>query len=233
MITDYKEIIKHVKKNTYKNNVLLSFSGGKDAWCTWITTKDHFELTPFYYYIIPGVEFIEEHLRNCEKIIGKRIRQYPHPMTYNMFYNCVFQPPGRKWIIECTDIPDFDKDVLNRSVEIDAGFPDFSCYTALGLRAADSIMRGTAFKNYGAVNVAKKTFSPAWDWKKDKLVSEIKRHNLPLSKEYKFFGRTMDGPVLLYSYQLKKHFPSEYKRLLEYFPFLESEIFRYERILKK
>jgi hypothetical protein len=230
MITTFDDLIAHVKKNTFENNVLLSFSGGKDAWGTWIAIRDHFTLTPFYYYIVPGIEIIDEYLAECEKRIG-RIRQYPHPMTYSMLNGCSFQSPARICALELMDLPTFDKDAIHRCVENDAGLPDFSAYTAIGTRAADSIMRGSAFKKHGPVNDKRKTFSPVWDWNKERLLAELKRNGVKLSREYTFFGRTMDGPVLLYTWGLKKYAPRDYARLLEWFPLLESEVWRYERYL--
>ena len=232
MITTYAELISHVQDRTFEKNILLSFSGGKDAWGTWIATRDHFEITPFYYYIVPHLEFIDEYLSRCEKRLGCHIRQYPHPMLYDMLTSCTMQAPQRVWAIEHMGLPRFDKDFLHRCVEGDAGFPESSCYVALGLRAADSIMRGSYFKNFGPVDDKRKTFSPIWDWKKDKLVDALKKDGIKLSKEYLWFGRTFDGPVLLYSWNLKKYAPRDYARLLEWFPMLESEVWRYERMLK-
>ena len=232
MITTFDEMIAHVQEKTYENNVLLSFSGGKDAWGTWIAIRDHFNVTPFYYYIVPGLEIIDEYLSRCEKRVGK-IRQYPHPMLYDMLTSCTAQAPQRCWTIEHLELPRFTKDDLHRCVENDCGFPEKSCYVALGLRAADSIMRGSYFKKHGPVDDKRKVLSPIWDWNKARLLEELKTDGVKLYKEYEFFGRTFDGPVLLYSWGLKKHSPRDYARLLEWFPMLEAEVWRYERHLAK
>ena len=231
-IFDFEEMIDHVHKETFEKNVLLSFSGGKDAWGTWIAIKNQgFNIHPFYYYIVPGLEIIDEYLHECEKIVGK-IRKYPHPMLYDMLTTCTMQPPQRIWALEHMDLPRFTKDDLHRYIEMDLDLPDDSCYVALGLRAADSIMRGSYFKRHGAVNSERKVFSPIWDWNKAKLIDELKKAKIKLSREYDLFGRTMDGPVLLYSWNLKQHAPRDYQKLLEWFPMLETEIWRYERSLK-
>jgi hypothetical protein len=230
MITAYDDIIAHIKKKTFQNKVLLSFSGGKDAWGTWIATREHFEIIPFYYYVVPGLEIIDEYLAECEKRLG-RIRQYPHPMLYDMLNGCCFQPPSRVRALERMELPTFTKDTLHRCVEEDCGLPEFSTYAALGLRAADSIMRGSYFKNHGPINDKRKVFSPIFDWNKARLLEELRRNDVKLSREYAFFGRTMDGPVLLYTWGLKKYAPRDYARVLEFFPLLESEVWRYERVL--
>lgn len=233
MITTYDDLISHVQARTHEGrHILLSFSGGKDAWGTWLATRDHFEITPFYYYMIPHLEFIDDYLARCEKRMGCRIRQYPHPMLYDMLTSCTMQAPQRIWALEHMDLPRFKMDFLNRCAEADAGFPKNSCYVALGLRAADSIMRGTYFKTHGPVDDKNKKFSPIWNWKKDRLVAALKKEGIKLSKEYEWFGRSFDGPVLLYSWNLKKYAPKDYARLLEWFPMLESEVWRYERFLE-
>lgn len=232
MITSFDEIISHVHKKTYKNNVLLSFSGGKDAWGTWIAIRDKVEITPFYYYIVPGLEIIDEYLAKCEKRVGK-ILQYPHPMTYQMLTSCTLQSPQRTWALEHMGLPRFSKDDLHRCVEADSGFPENSCYTALGLRAADSIMRSSYFKAHGPVDDKRKVFSPIFNWNKARLVEALCAEKIVLSREYELFGRTLDGPVLLYSWGLKQHAPRDYARLLEFFPMLEAEVWRYERHLSQ
>ena len=232
MITTYEDMIAHVQEKTYQRKILLSFSGGKDAWGTWIATREHFEITPFYYYIVPHLEFIDDYLGRCEKRLGCRIRQYPHPMLYDMLTSCTFQPPQRIWALEHMGLQTFDKDMLHRCIESDVGFPNHSVYVALGLRAADSIMRSSHFKMHGPVDDKRKVFSPIFDWKKDRLLAALKKEGIKLSKEYRWFGRTFDGPVLLYSWGLKKYAPRDYARLLEWFPMIESEVWRYERHLK-
>ena len=74
----HAEIIRYVRERTPDGHVLLSFSGGKDAWATWLGIRDHFEpekITPFYYYLVPGLEFIEEYLEYAEKVLGTHIIQ--------------------------------------------------------------------------------------------------------------------------------------------------------------
>lgn len=233
MITTFDDIITHVREKTFENKVLISFSGGKDAWGTWLAINDQFdEVVPFYYYIVPGLEIIDDYLAECEKRVG-RIRRYPHPMLYDMLTSCTSQSPTRVWALEHMGLPRFDKDFLHRCVERDLGYPEQSMYVALGLRAADSIMRASAFKRNGPVNDKRKVFSPIYDWNKAKLLDVLRANNVTLSKEYAFFGRTMDGPVLLYSWGLKQHAPRDYARLLEFFPMLEAEVWRYERHLRQ
>lgn len=232
MIDNFDDLIRHVQAKTHENHVLLSFSGGKDAWGTWLAIRDRFEIHPFYYYIVPDLEFVDEYLAHCEKVLGKRILQYPHPVTNDMLNGCTFQPPNRVWALQHLDPILYDNDPIHRCTESDSGLPEFSCYAALGLRAADSIMRSSYFKKYGPVDDKRKVFSPIWNWNKERLITELKRHGIKLSKEYVWFGRSLGCPILLYTWGLKQHAPKDYQRLLDWFPMLEAEVWRYERYLK-
>ena len=235
-ITEFNDIIAHVSEHTHRDDegphVLLSFSGGKDAWGVWLALQGSgLNIHPFSYYIVPGLEIVDDYLAECERRVGPILR-YPHPMLYDMLTSCTMQAPQRIWALEHLGLPRFTKDDLHRCAENDLGFPAKSCYVALGLRAADSIMRGSYFKSHGAVDTKRKVFSPIWDWDKARLVDALRAGGVKLSREYLLFGRTMDGPVLLYSLALKRHAPRDYRTLLEWFPLLESEVWRYERAVE-
>lgn len=59
---------------------LLAFSTGKDAIGAYIQLRRHFtDIIPFYLYLVPGLEFVEESLDYYEGILGRRILRLPHP----------------------------------------------------------------------------------------------------------------------------------------------------------
>lgn len=227
------EIIKHVRDNSPDpEKCMISFSGGKDAWCCWLALREHFDTTCYAYYLVPGLEHVDEYLDQCEKKVGK-IHRYPSPHLYNRLNDCIYQPPERLPILAATGgLPKFDFDVVSRCCEISAGLPE-KTWTAIGVRAADSIARAGAIKTHGAWSDKRRIFYPVWDWKKDRLMDELRRNNIRLSKEYCIYGRTFDGLFLLYALGLKEHYPRDYQRVLEFFPFVELEVFRYEKGLLK
>ena len=228
----YEDIISHVKAHTPEGKILLSFSGGKDAWGTWFSVRDHFDVYPFYYYMVPGLELVEEYLTYCEKIIGRHIVRLPNPMFYAALNDNVFQPPDRWPIIQRLNLPKITFDDVARAAEESFKLPPM-CYTAVGVRSADSARRAMAMRIHGVINEKRKVFYPIWDWKKDRLVDELVKNNIRLSKEYLLFGRSFDGIFLLYLYQLKKHCPKDYQKVLDWFPLADLEIFKYERHLAR
>ncbi len=229
-----KEIIQYVEaKNPAPGKCLISFSGGKDAWCCWFALREHFETTLFSYYIVPGLELVDEYLDYCERKTGQKIYRYPHPETYENLKRLEYQPPERIKTIYTADLPEnLTKDSIARVAEQDAGLPE-NMWCAIGARAADSIARSSAMKRHGVINDKRRTFFPVWDWKKDDVVGALKKNNVRLSLEYPLYGRTFDGVFLMYALALKEHHPRDYQKVLDFYPLVELEIFRYEQALKK
>lgn len=224
-------ILEYVRERTPGGHVLLSFSGGKDAWVTWIAIRDHFpaeKVTPFYYYLVPGLSFIEEYLAYAEGVLGTHITRLPSPRFYAMLNDLVYQPPDRWPTMQNLDLPRFTWDDVHRACEISRGLPS-NCWCAVGVRASDSVRRATALRTHGVVNDKRRVFYPAWDWKMDRVYDALERNGIRLPVDYRLFGRTFDGIYLLYLWNIKKHFPQDYARILEWFPLADLEIWRYER----
>lgn len=227
----HADIINHVKERTPDGHVLLSFSGGKDAWATWLSIREHFapdKITPFYYYLVPGLEFINDYLDYAETVIGTHITRLPSPRFYEMLNNYVYQPPDRWPTIQLLGLPKYTWDDVHRACETSRGLPE-NCWCAMGLRSADSIQRATALRTHGVVNDKRRTFYPVWDWKIDQVYTSLRGENIKLPVDYKLFGRTFDGIYLLYLYNIKKHYPRDYATILEWFPLADMEIWRYEK----
>ncbi|SNR99384.1 hypothetical protein SAMN04488503_2236 [Humidesulfovibrio mexicanus] len=225
---ELSEIVKRVRAKSPDGKVLLSFSRGKDAWAAWLAIRDKFDVCPFYYYGIEGLEFVDEYLEYCERVIGKRIVRLPSPAAHSRLSpkGLVFQPPERVETLCACNLETFDWTEVQRTAARCFGI-DEGTYTALGVRAADSARRALAFKSHGPVTENLRKFYPVWDWNKDRLVSELTRNNIVLPVDYKIWGRTFDGIYLLFLLGLKKHFPRDYQRVLEYYPLADLELFRY------
>ncbi|MDR2489720.1 MAG: hypothetical protein LBD42_09585 [Desulfovibrio sp.] len=227
----HADIIRYVQERTPDGHILLSFSGGKDAWAAWLGIREHFDpakITPFYYYLVPDLEFVEDYLTYAEGILGTRITRLPNPRFYEMLNDCVYQPPDRWPTILNLNLPRFTWDDVHRACEASRELPE-KCWCAVGLRSADSVQRRTALRTHGVVNDKRRVFYPVWDWKIDRVYEELEHNRIKLPVDYNLFGRTFDGIYLLYLYNIKKHYPRDYERILEWFPLADLEIWRYER----
>lgn len=67
--------IKTIQKvREMQDKTLLAFSTGKDAIAAWLAIREHFdEVIPYYLYLIPDLEFVEESLAYYEKFFGTKI----------------------------------------------------------------------------------------------------------------------------------------------------------------
>ncbi len=228
------DMIKEVKDSSPNPDAcLLSFSGGKDAWCSWLAVRDHFQtVQPFAYYLVPGLETVDAYLDYCERRMGCRVVRLPSPRLLGMLRDGVFQTPRHMDVIDAAHLPELTWDDMGRMTESAAGLPA-NTWTAVGVRGADSIGRASAFKRQGVVNPKRRVFYPIHDWRKADVVGALKREGIKLSPEYRLFGRTFDGLYLLYAWGLKQHCPADYARCLEWFPLMECEVFRLERALER
>lgn len=224
-----QEILQEVKKTSL--TVMLSFSRGKDAWGVWCAIKDKIDFVPFHYYAgPPGLSFIDESLAYAEKKMGKKIINLPAPMMYNLLaaQNVVAQPPYRVLPLRMINLQTFSfEDVQDAAIKL-AGLST-DTFTALGVRAKDSARRALFFKTHGPVSHGKKKFYPIWDWDKATLINELKKHDVKLPIDYKLFGRSFDGLYYMYLQKIKEVYPEDYKKILDYFPLLDMEIYRYEK----
>lgn len=208
---------------------LLAFSTGKDAIAAWLAIRDSFEAVhPYYLYLVPGLEFVEESLAYYERFFGQSIRRLPHPSLHRWLNTFTFQSPERLRVIEQARLPLHSYTDIRTVMIEDLGLPAH-CMVADGVRAADSPMRRIAIKTHGPISHNQGRYHPVWDWLKADLVACVQKHGVRLPVDYKLFGRSFDGLDLRFLLPLKRHRPADYRRILEWFPLAELEVFRWEK----
>lgn len=80
---------------------LLAFSTGKDAIAAWLALREKFDAVhPYYLYLVPGLEFVEESLDYYERFFGTKIVRLPHPSLHRWLNSFTFQPPERVAVIK-------------------------------------------------------------------------------------------------------------------------------------
>ena len=212
----------------HQSETLLAFSTGKDAIAAWLAIRDSFErVHPYYLYLIPGLEFVEESLAHYERFFGEKIVRLPHPSLHRWLTNFVFQPPERCLVIEQAGLQSHEYRDIQAAMCQMRKLPD-DCLVADGVRAADSPMRRVSINTHGPISWNQKKYHPVWDWKKSDLIDAFRKSGVKLPEDYKLFGRTFDGLDLRFLVPLKKHRPADYRRVLEWFPLADLEVFRWE-----
>jgi hypothetical protein len=222
------EIIAQVRAE-FGPRTLLAFSCGKDSIAAWLAIRDSFEeVVPYYCYMIPDLELVEESLAYYERFFGvAHIARMPHPALYKWLNRGIFQTPGRIEVIYAAKLPLFEFQDIARLVAERAGIE--KPMVADGVRSADSPLRAIGFRKYGAIRRAQGRYCPVWDWSKDRLIAEFERSGVKLPVDYDLFGRSFDGIDLRFVVPLKERRPADYRRVLEWFPLVEAAVWKYER----
>lgn len=124
------------------------------------------------------------------------------------------------------DFADVD-DILAAANDLDNPF------TAIGMRMKDNIDRRNMITQKGVLGRVKRRYYYAlWDWDVNQVGQIILDNGVKLSKEYKYWGRTLASFDYQYLRPLATHFPQDWEIIKQWFPLIDLELFRYEQIGK-
>lgn len=208
---------------------LLAFSRGKDSIAAWLELRKHFdEIVPLFWYLVPDLEFELESLDYFERFFGTKIHRLPHPSLNRLLNNFVFQSPERCAIIEAADLPIYTYEDCRSDLCEELGIERTP--NATGVRATDSPMRRMAYEKHGLYRPSAQTFLPIGDWNKARTLEAITRAGIELPDDYRMFKRSFDGIDFRFTSKLKQHRPRDFARVLDWFPLIEADLFRYERM---
>lgn len=224
-----KEIDNKIRKIlSEEQKVTLGFSTGKDSLACAVVLRDlDVEFIPFYFYHCPDLEFVEETLQMYENVFGVKVIRLPHPMLYDCLRHQDFQTwPRAVDLEEKGFIKVTFEDMID--VYLDSIGDMRHYYDINGMRASESFNRRMLMRNCGPVDYGRKKISLIHDWTNKDVYQFLEEKSIPLSKDYAIWRRSFDGLKYQFLFGVKKHYPKDWQTLLEYFPLLELEIFRYE-----
>lgn len=225
-----KDAVDFLKQSGIKK-VTLGFSCGKDSLiCLDILRRADVEVIPIYFYIVPGLEFINDNIKMYERHFGIKVVKLPHPILYDYVNHQDWQTLDRtKDLLEY----DLDKETfeslrewyLSEDLGIDAdSIPDVA-----GIKMADSLNRRLMIRKIGYHDKPKNKLYLAKDFTNNEVYDYLKLRGIPLTPDYKLFGRSWDGLNYHYSFGVRKSYPKDWAKIKEYFPLIELEILRYEQ----
>lgn len=211
------------------DTILLSFSCGKESVACWIGLRELFPtIVPFYLYLVPGLRFVEQSLAMYEDYFGAPIIRVPHPSRFRWFRERSFCPGDRWQDIEDLGLPEYTYEELEDAIRHTHAAHD--TYTAVGVRARDSLARWASIKSHGAINHRRRAFYPMVEWTVAELDALFTYHGAPLPVDYRMFGRSFDGIDYRFLSQIAREYPDDYRRILKDFPLADLEIFRRHRM---
>lgn len=208
------------------DTIILAFSCGKDSIAAWLALRERgFQIVPYYMVVVPDLQFVEESLDYFEGLFGVHIIRLLHPSWYRMMINRVFQPPERDRLIGEARIPRVNYGDIREAVIADCGLPP-DTFVANGVRCCDSPMRRISLVRNGPINWTDHKVQTIWDWRKAHVTEAISAAGIRLPVDYSMFGRSFDGIDLRFLRPIKERFPADYRRILDWFPLAELELFR-------
>ena len=221
------DTIRAVRKQT--DTILMSFSCGKDSIAAWLACREYGNfkrIVPFYLYSIPGLRLIEESLTYYEDFFQVKIHRLPQPAMYTQLRSCVFQPPERVRIIQQLDLPEFSREELEDDFR--AVHKASKAFSAIGVRAVDTLNRRTALMRFGPITHSKRKFYPIWDMKKIEMEQLLESSGCQLPPDYAMFGRSFDGINYSFIEPIRRLYPDDYERIKFWYPMVEAEFKRRE-----
>jgi len=212
------------------DRALLAFSGGKDSVAAALYLQRHFkEVIPFFLYIVPGLSFVDEMLVYYERRLFRRpIRRAPHPAFLRWVSHHLYADPVQAAVVDACRWPRLDMRGVENLVRKSEGLP-MDALVATGIRGDDSPVRRLSLQRYGPVTLSKRKWHPIWEWSKRETVDYIERARLGLSREYGWMPRSFASIHASSIFPIKRYAPKDYAKILEWFPLIEAQLWRYER----
>jgi len=214
---------------TSLDEVTLGFSTGRDSLCCAQVLRElKVKFTPFYFYQIPDMKFIERSIKMYEDYFETKIIQLPHPMLADYFRHQDFQPPKMINYMARFSFPKLTFERLISFYFKQTRGEDPKLYDVNGMRSAESFNRRKQFEQHGYINHVKRKISLIGNWKKADIMNYIDKNNLPQTDDYKIWNRSFDGMKYQFLFGVKENYPDDWQTILEYFPLTELELKRYE-----
>lgn len=207
--------------------VSLAFSCGKDSVTAWLCLRHYFaRIVPVFWYLVPGLKFVERALAYYEEQFQTPILRLPHPDRFDLFATWSFQPPHRLTALDhiLEDVPEYKMDELIEEVKERYGLT--GTLHATGIRLADTPQRATLIKKHNGFSPDGSVFYPVAFWNADDVEAALAESGIQLPEEYHWYGRSFDGIMARWMAPIKEKLPEDYRRILDDFPLAELEFFR-------
>ena len=221
MSTALFDPIKTMSKIT--DSVVVGLSTGKESVVVLDLCCKYFKnVVAYHLYLCPDLQFTERTLQYYEKKHGIKVLRLPHPDVCEFFHYGSFRPGDPTF-------PIMSFNEVFHHIRVETGIYWIAC----GERAKDSLFRLGLMNIAGSIDENKGRFYPLAQWNKKEVLAYIKKNKLKLGDESKILGSSfwgLHGKCLI---EIKKHFPDDYARILNLYPFAEAGVKREEERLAR
>lgn len=221
MSTALFDPIKTMSKIT--DSVIVGLSTGKESVVTLDLCCRYFKnVYPYHLHICADLSFTERTLQWYEIKYGLTVIRLPHPDVCEYFHYGSFRPGDATFpIMSFNEVYHYLRLHTN------------SWWIAGGERAKDSPFRLGLINTEGSIDIKRGRFYPLAQWNKKEVLEYIKMHKLKLGEESKVLGSSFYGLHGKCLIEIKKHFPEDYKKLLNLYPFAGAGVKREEERLAR
>lgn len=208
--------------------ILVGLSGGKDSLVTLDLCVREFgseNVSAFFMYFVKGLRCVEQTIRWCERKYKIEVDYFPH-WTLGLAYKYAVYMPHR-------NVTDGWRDMRQVDVEHVARKKSGVEWLAYGHRMTDSIERVGMLKRIAGYDQVGRRAYPLWRWNEASVMAYLRHRKIPQPPKLTILRRSMSGvsfeeDALL---AIREHFPDDYAKILEVFPYAEAKLARHE--LKK
>lgn len=215
-----------IKKSS--NDIILSFSRGKDSIVSWLVLLElGFNVHPIYYSLCPYMDFELEGLKYYEEIFETQIIKIPSSTFIDLYNFGHLQTKEAVKISQKNQMPDYDNDNI-RLMAIEENLLSKNTYIAVGASIFDSVQRRVGINKVNGLNHKLHKFYPIADFNQKTIEKYLLEYKIKLPVDYKIWGSTFDGLNLRWLSELRENFSKDFELLKLYFPLIEAELFRKE-----
>lgn len=220
-----------------KHDVLtVSVSMGRDSLVVWKLMQElgGKKLLPVHWYDDPELPSLVEQKKMYEDLFGQEIYMLPNITFYDDMTDQVDQPYATAlWLSQFDWGRKTYAELLFSWLTQDMGYTDEEAQnipTVTGVRASESMQRRQVFAKYGPVRWVDDMLQihPIWDWKKHDVREFMSERKIPLTDDYKIWGRSLDGLNYQWLIGLEKHRPADYASCVKMWPMIPAELHRYK-----
>jgi len=210
----------------------IGFSTGKDSVVGLdMLIKAGIEPLPIFFYQVPNIQFINDNLKMYEDYFKVKIARMPHPILADYINHQDWQPLDKVATMGINSVGKITFKHFTKLYLIANNIKDVE-YDCACIKMADSINRRLLLSKLPDIDTKEKRIYLTKYFTKTEIFDYIKKNNIPLTKDYDYFGISWDGLAYHFSCGVKKFYPQDYEHIKEYFPLIDAEILRY-KLFKK
>jgi len=221
--------VAELAKNQNIDNVTIGFSTGKDSVVGLsLLKKANINVIPIYFYIVPGLEFIEKNIALYEKLFDVKVIQLPHPILYDYMRHQDWQSWQKTVDMSQIKLKKTTFKYLTSRYLETKNLNSTFIYDCNCMKAADSFNRRILLTKKPYICEENKIIYLTKDFTDKDIFSYLKENNIPLTDDYKIFGRSWDGLSYHFLTGVKYYYPNDYEKIKQMFDLIDIELFRYK-----